>query len=166
MSEGAGFSATQTHADSTAGNERAVSTALSYVLALGITTLLATGLILAGGEFVTDQRERAIQTELQIVGEQLASDIERLDRVVAASPSRIDEGQIRRDIPDRIAGQPYVVELTSGPDPALELRTKNRDMSIIVPIHSSTAIGPSVTVGGSVVVRYDDGDDEIEVDNA
>lgn len=150
---------------STTESERAVSTTVSYVLALGISTLLATGLIFAGGQFVSDQRERAIDTEMQIVGEQLASDIEQLDRVISADPTRIDAGEITRRMPQTIAGESYVVELRDEPNASLQLRTENPDVSVTVPIHNTTAIGPSVTTGGTVVVRYDATESEIEVDD-
>jgi hypothetical protein len=151
---------------STTERERAVSTTVSYVLALGITTLLATGLIFAGGQFVSDQRERAVRTEMQIVGEQLASDIEQLDRIVSANPTRIDTGEIRHRMPETIAGESYVVVLRDGPNVSLLLRTENPDVSVTNPIRNRTAISPSVTTGGTVVVRYDAGENEIEVDDA
>lgn len=150
----------------TTGSDRGVSTTVSYVLALGITTLLATGLIFAGGQFVADQRERAVQTEMQIVGEQLASDIEQLDRAIGADPTRIDAGEITRRLPNTIAGESYVVELRGGPNASLQLRTESPDVSVTIPIHNMTAIGPSVTTGGTVVVRYDADEHEIEVDDA
>ncbi len=151
---------------STRGSERAVSTTVSYVLTLGIGTLLATGLIFAGGQFVSEQREQAIETEMQIVGEHLASDIEQLDRVVSADPTGIDTGKINRRMPTTIAGESYIVELRSGTNASLQLRTESPDVSVTIPVQKTTAVSPSVTTGGTVVIRYDAVEGKIEVDDA
>lgn len=145
--------------------DRALSTTLSYVLALGITTVLASGLILAGGEFVSDQREQGIRTELQIVGEQLAGDLERVDRMVRADATGVERAVITRSIPDTVAGADYLVSLTDEPSPTLRLWTESPEVAVTVPIHNRTTVGTGILTEDHVRIYYDATQSEIEVDD-
>ena len=68
-------------------DDRAVSATLGYVLVIGITTILISGLFLAAGGFVENQHERAIRAELEVVGNRLAADIAAVDRLALAAGS-------------------------------------------------------------------------------
>ena len=52
-----------------AGDDRAVSTTLGYVLSLAIASILISGLMLATAGFVEGQREQVIRSELEVVGD-------------------------------------------------------------------------------------------------
>lgn len=145
--------------------DRALSTSFSYVLTLGITTLLATVLIIAGGQFVSDQRERTVETDLQVIGEQLAADIEQVDRVVSANSSAVDTIGKNQSLPDAVAGERYRIEIMDGPNVALRLWTDSPSETAIIPVHNQTAIASDTINGGDVTITYDAASDEIEVKN-
>jgi len=63
-------------------DDRGISITLNYVLVLGISATLVAGLLVAGGTFVEDQRERVIEDEMNVVGNHIAGDIEQVDRMV------------------------------------------------------------------------------------
>jgi len=83
---------------------RGVSTALGYVLNLGVAAILVTTLMLSAGTLVDDQRRVAVETELEVVGERVAADLASADRLARAS----DGGSVRYvvDVPTRVAGRP------------------------------------------------------------
>ena len=142
---------------------RAVSTTLGYVLALAIATLLITGLIIAGGSYVDTQREQVIRDELTVVGQQLAADIERADRLVRAGDTDSSMTvRVNRTFSNRVTGESYQVTLVPG-DQTLVLNTTTPDVTVRVGLTNETALGASATRGGVVQIRYDEADDHLEV---
>ena len=104
--------------------------ALGYALTLGITTLLVTGLLLAAGGFVGDQRERTIRGEMQVVGQQVASDLTGGDRFVQLDGT---DFTITREIPQRVVGVSYTIAVAGTPgDPYLELTTDDPEVTVTV----------------------------------
>lgn len=95
--------------------DRGVSTTLGYALSLGITSLLIVGLLVAGGDYVQDQRQRAVTTELGVVGQQLASDVGAGSRL-AATTDQQGAVSIQRELPERLAGTPYRLSLERAGD--------------------------------------------------
>lgn len=147
-------------------DDRAVSTALGYVLSLGITAILISGLLLAGGNFVEGQRVQVTQTELDVVGQRFASQLTSADRAamtVGADGSLVIEARL----PDRIAGTPYEIEITevATPDGAqntygLTLRTRTPDVVTSVTVHTTTPLLNATVNGGPIRIEYvDSGDD-------
>ena len=146
--------------------DRAVSTALGYVLSLGITAILISGLLLAGGNFVEGERTRVTQTELDVVGQRLASQLTSADRAamtVDADGTLVIEARL----PDRIAGTPYGIEITeeATPDGAqntytLTLRTRTPDVTTSVSVHTTTPLLNATVDGGTLRIRYVDSDDD------
>lgn len=63
--------------------DRAVSTTLAYALGLAITTILISGLLIAGGTYVETQESEAVRTELQVTGQRIAADTAGVDRTAA-----------------------------------------------------------------------------------
>ncbi|MDS0282984.1 DUF7266 family protein [Haloarcula onubensis] len=142
---------------------RAVSTTLGYVLALAIATLLITGLIIAGGSYVDTQREQVIRDELTVVGQQLAADVERADRLVrAADTDSAVTVRVNRTFSNTVTGAHYRLTLVPG-DGTLVLNTTSPDVTVRVPITNETALGASSARGGPVQIRYDGTDDHLEV---
>lgn len=138
-------------------NDRAVSTTVGYVIGLGIMTLLITGLFIAGGDFVNDQRQGAIRSELQVIGQQMSNDIARIDRMVdGADPSNVETISVSEQLPPEVAGSDYNVEVvTSASEPYLRLTTSGPDISVRVNVTARTALAASTIDGGSYRVVYD-----------
>lgn len=143
-------------------NERAVSTTLSYVLTLAIATLLITGLIIAGGTYVDSQREQVIRDELTVTGQQIASDIERADRMVRAGDS-VATVRTNQSFSNTVTGTPYRVTLDDSAD-AVVLNATNPDVTVRVALAVETDLADDNSVlGGDLQVRYTGS--ELEVDN-
>lgn len=144
---------------------RAVSTTLAYVLMFAVATVLVGGLLIAGGDFVQDQRNQVIQTELGVVGQQMAADIGSADRLVAASAGNTTVN-LSRQRPSRVAGSGYRVKLVATNDPYLELRTARPEVSITVSISNRTAVRNSTAWGGEIRVVYNQSADSLVIENA
>lgn len=138
---------------------RAVSTTVGYTLAIAITAILISGLLIAGGSFVEDQRETVLQTELRVIGQQISADIEQADRLVGASSGSSVTVTIEKQFPDRIAGSPYTVSLTSGSPHELRLRSTSPEVVVTVSLTTHFAgVADSSVNGGIVVIDYDGSD--------
>jgi hypothetical protein len=132
---------------------RSQALALDYVLGLGIAMVLTIGLLIAGGGFIGEQRESAARTQLEVVGQQLAADIEAADRLVAAAG--VDGTvSVDRQIPETIAGSQYRIELVATSDPHLQLRTTQPSVTTRVEFTNVTPVSASDVGGGSIVVNY------------
>lgn len=144
---------------------RAVSTTLGYALNLGVATLLVTGLLIAGGDFVENQREQAARTELRVVGQQAASGVEAADRLVQASraPNTVE---VERVLPQEITARSYTVRLTGGADPHVDVEMEDPDIDVRIALANQTAVANSSASGGTIVVVYDAGSDTLEVRDA
>jgi hypothetical protein len=143
-------------------NDRAVSSTLNYVLSLAIASLLVTGLLIAGGTFVEDRQREVIRSELSVIGQQVASDINRADRLLTAGsgPTKV---AINQSFPRRIAGAGYDIQLNPGDD---ELVLSSVDPEVRVDIHVETesTLVSSHADGGIVAVKSTSSD-ELEVTN-
>jgi hypothetical protein len=133
--------------------DRAVSSTLNYVLSLSIMALLVTGLLSAGGGFVEDRQQEVVRSELEVIGQQIASDIQRADRLVAAG----DDNQrvsLSQSLPERISGTTYRVSLDPS-TPELVLKSTNPEISVSVRFQTTTSLASSDADSGTVVVTYD-----------
>jgi len=131
---------------------RGQSIALDYTLGLGVGFLLITGLVVAGGNYVTDQRDRAQQTELRVVGQQLAADIEAADRLAASTTS--GDVRIERSLPSTVARSTYSIEVVADEDPWLVLSSHSAPVEVRIELTNRTALVPTTINGGLVVVDY------------
>ncbi len=143
---------------------RALSTALGYVLTLSITVFLVSGLFIAGGNFVENQREEVIRTELDIVGEQVATHVNAADRL---NQSGMGESTIRIEqrFPSRVVGSSYQIYLEED-GPRLRLESSRPQVEVTVALTNTTALADSSASGGEIVIRYDQGEDAVVVDSA
>ncbi|WP_424019437.1 DUF7266 family protein [Halorientalis pallida] len=133
-------------------DDRGVSTTLNYVLGLAIALILITGLLLAGGTFVEDQRDRSIETELEVLGEQVSSDVMMADRL-AETTSDNESVQVGRSLPPRVAGSTYEISIEGGSDPQVVVRTTDPEISVTVPVKTSTPIEASSVSGGTIAIN-------------
>jgi hypothetical protein len=161
-------------------DERAVSVGLNYVLALGISAILISGLLVGLGGFLESQQEQTARTELEVIGEQLVGDIAAADRLVLANDGT-PTVELRRSLPPTVVGSTYSIEVVvSAPNaPYLELSANRLDVTVRVPFALSTLPNPgpsdpdpdptvrlaeSTVSGGDVVISYTGG--QLVVDHA
>lgn len=134
-------------------DERGQAVTLNYTIGLGIAAILVTGLLIAGGDFVDNQRERVAETELRVVGQQVAADVEAADRL-ANSTEQQGRVEVTRRLPPDVTGSSYSVELVEQPDPYLELRTDSPEVEVRIEFTNQTDVTQSQVSGGNVVVNY------------
>lgn len=134
-------------------DERGQAITLNYTIGLGIAAILVTGLLIAGGNFVDSQRERVAETELRVVGQQVAADVEAADRL-ANSTEQQSRVEVTRRLPPDVTGSSYSVELVEQPDPYLELRTDSPEVEVRIEFTNQTDVTQSQVSGGDVVVNY------------
>jgi hypothetical protein len=148
-------------------DDRGVSTTVDYVLALAITSVVVSGLLIAGGGTVADERERVTTDELEVLGGQLAAGF--LDADNLASTDGAERAAVRVTLTDRAAGSSYTIQVRNPPSPTgnpyrydLLLESDAAGVSATVTIrthHEAVLTGVS---GGTVVVRVDDADGDGE----
>lgn len=134
---------------------RAVSTILGYVLVLGIVTLLLTGLLFASTDFVADQREETVRSELRVLGQQVADDLAAADRLVRAS----DGGTtvtVARTLPDEVTGVSYTVEVKPGASQptTIVMASPDPEVTVEVNVWVETDVAASTVTGGRIEVVY------------
>lgn len=139
-------------------DRRAVTTGLTYVLTIAITTVLVSGLIVAAGDTVTRERERAATEELGVVGERLATEMVGVDRLVGSGAD--SQVELRAEYPRTVVGEQYRIRLynRSGPCPTgqcLRLTLPEPETETVVPFRTRTPVGNATVAGGPVTVRYD-----------
>lgn len=140
---------------------RAVSTTLSYTLSLAIASILVSGLLIAGGNFVEDRQEQVVRDELEVIGQQVASDIARIDRLVVAADSD-PTARLNHTFPARVSGTGYRVSVDSAAD-ELTLESTSPEVSVTVSLTTRTDLGDSTAGGGVMTVFYDESSEQLEV---
>lgn len=149
---------------------RAVSTTLSYVLTLAISALLVTGLVTAGGNYVQSEREQVIRDELTVIGQQIAADVERADRLVrAANTDDSVAVQLNQSFAASVTGSSYRISLDSS-GPSVVVESIDPDISVTVEVNTETDLADTTADGGNIQIRFADTDgdsdpDALEVQN-
>lgn len=159
--------ATRRLVQSFGADERAVSTAVGYVLALAITSLLISGLLLAGGAFLEDKREQVARDELAVLGGRVASGIADTDRLAGSSGGDALV-YVRVSLPEESAGATYAINVTNATDPAalpeqpfryhVALRATAIGVSQRIPVRTHHEMSTGSTIGDDIVVAYLDAD--------
>lgn len=143
---------------------RAVSTVVGYAITLGIVTLLVTGLLVAGGTFVEDQRQGAIRGEMEVFSQQVSSQLVGVDRLAVASGSGTT-ARLSRQLPDEVTGRTYLVEVSdeaSGPSlVSITLRSQSPEVSVTASVWLRTDVTDTTLAGGPILVTYDGGSIEV-----
>lgn len=120
-------------------DRRGAASLVNHILAIGITTILITGLLVAGGSYLNNQQEYAAQSGLDTIGNELAETITQLQRLSAGNGS----ATIQVDLPERVSGSSYSVrivngsectELRSTPNSCLELEVTRLDVVRNIPL--------------------------------
>lgn len=147
-------------------DRRGSSTALGYVLSLGIAAILISGLIVAGGGLMESQRDQSARTELQVIGQTLAEEVTSAGQL-ADCPSC--ELRVRVDLPTRVAGGTYLIGVTDTPDTGiyrLVLNTSVTDVTATVRFRTRLPVDETSVAGGPVVIAYDPAAGSLEVRDA
>ena len=156
-------------------SERAVSSALGYILNLSVAAIVLVGLGAAGTVFFEANTDTAVREDLSAYGNELAGEIQAVDRLAAERPGQpVDT---RAAIGRQVRGSGYVVEVVNasaaaGASTTLEhadecdrqclvLVTTDGDVSAVVNFVAATPIESTRFDGGPVVVRRPAGADHI-----
>jgi hypothetical protein len=147
---------------------RAVSTAVSHVLTLGISAVLITGLVVGMGGFIEEQRRSAAEGELTVIGERMAGELERVDGL--AQQGVDPEITLRTGHAKRVVGGSYLVRLSPPAacptsDPCLVLSSGVVDAEAVVPVEMSAAVEESAVSGGRLQFVYDPASGEIRIES-
>lgn len=146
-------------------DRRATSTALGYVLSLGIAAILVSGLIIAGGGLMESQRDQSARIELQVIGQTVADDLASASRLADCDSCTL---QLRIDVPSRVAGESYRIQVIEVDPPhihRLALTTGRSNAAANVTVRTTLSIAETTVVGGTLVVEYDPAASQLEVRN-
>ncbi|KAA9398149.1 hypothetical protein Har1130_05195 [Haloarcula sp. CBA1130] len=145
---------------------RAVSTPLGYALTLAITAILVTGLLIAGTGFVEERQESVIREELSVIGQQVAADFARVDRLVVAADSSGASltATTRQTFPERVSGSNYRLSLDPGTE-RLVLTSTEPEVRVTVSVTNRTSLQESTVDGGIVEVAYNGSSKALEVND-
>lgn len=143
--------------------DRAVSVTVNYVLTLAITALLLSGLLVAAGGLVESQSERAIRSELDVLGQHLAADIESADRLATVAEGESAEVRIETSLPARVAGRSYRIAVGES---ELTLRTTDPEVSVTVPFRTTNEVEERTIRGGDLRIEWSDDSGTLEVERA
>lgn len=86
---------------------RAVSIALNYSIAIAITTILTTGLIIGAGNMLENQQERVARQQANEIGADLLSQADKLDRIGESTNNSTTTVELR--FPSTLVGSSYAV---------------------------------------------------------
>lgn len=156
----------RTVADRLGATDRGLSTTLNYVLVLGVVSILVTTLLAGVGGLVDDQQESASRAQLEVVGNRVAGDIGQIDTLATHAPGH--DHAVRIDLPSRVVGSTYTVELTAVGDEHYELTlsTGSRETTVTVPFRSTTPVAEGRLYGGPLVFKYDHSAGEVVIHRA
>jgi len=140
--------------------DRAVSTAITHAMAVGITTLLITGLLVGSSQMIEDRRQLVTERGLEDIGSSLTSEIVRMDQFNTTNTNV----SITSTNPEHIAGSGYDVEIldrSSGSPPpysyVMYLNSSAGSLTVEVPVRfqTDTEVCAGHADGGTVVIEYD-----------
>ena len=150
------------------GDDRAVSIAVTHVLALGITAVLVSGLLLGAGSMLDSERERSTDDSLETIGERLAGEIASVDRayqedhenvsVVASHPRSAGTGSYTVTLYEN-EGEDDCGDLIQNQCLVLSSHTEN--VEVAIPVKTETELADASTSGGTIVIDVEE--DQIEI---
>lgn len=133
-------------------DDRGVSTTVSYVLTLGISSLLIVGLLVTAGGFVEDRRQTTVHQELSVIGQQVAADLSGADRLVRAGG---EEVTVRSSLPREVTGLSYRIEVVPTADGAtLRLSTDGPRVTVAVTVLTEADVAATAFDGGDLRVTW------------
>lgn len=157
-------------------DDRAVSIAVTHILTIGITTILITGLLVAGSGLLSAEKDRAARSELRTIGNRMAAEMVSAHSAVADSQS--GSLTLRVSHPSQVAGSTYTVEIKDDCDgsalpndpPCLVLQPTGGGEEVKVALDPDLDTGgfdlETTTVPGGelfIIISDHDGDPEIDI---
>jgi hypothetical protein len=148
------------------GYNRALTSALSYVLTLSITTLLITGLTIGAANMLEDQQQEAAREELETIGNRLASEFSRVDTLAQQG----GEATVTASQPSRVTGNRYSISLLHGAsvcsggrlpatvDTCLRLMSSDSEIAVMVPVRNQSQISMTLADEGTFQLQAEAGD--------
>ncbi|MDZ7687355.1 MAG: hypothetical protein U5J64_01305 [Halobacteriales archaeon] len=136
-------------------DDTAVSVLIGYIINIGIATIVVSlTLLLLQGAF-TDVRDRAVESEMEAVGESFAGEIERVDILSQRGSSGVSTTV---KVPQ--SETPYRMTVLYGSDEGARLLLEARSASVEVPFKNETVIegagdGIGVSAGSTPEITYD-----------
>lgn len=145
---------------SSRSGSRALSSTVNYVLALAVTSILVSGLLIAGSGYMESQRTIAVGNALEVQNEQLADSIGEIDRLATAMDDEDGNASIRVALPDRVIDRSYRVAVANETDPGdarytYRLEATSGDVERSTVVRTTQSIEETTIRGGSVVIRYE-----------
>ena len=143
-------------------DDRAVSVTVGYVLNFAIAALLLSALLIGGGGLIESQTNQVTHDELTVTGQQLASELSSADRLNRSGDTA--ELSIRADLPDRTAAGSYTITIEhDGQSGTIELRSVDPEVVVSVSFRSESDVQDTTVRGGSLDIRYDESEAQLEV---
>ncbi|WP_435093668.1 DUF7266 family protein [Halorubrum sp. N11] len=149
-----------------AGDDRAVSVTVGYVLTLAIGAMLLSGVVIGIGGVIDGQTDRVVRGDLAVVGQTAVANLESADRIARAAEVDRPDGTdaptvaVAVDLPTRIAGRPYRIAVDNQ---SVTLRTDNPDAIGEITHTVALPVEESNVRGGPIRIRYDGSTGQLEV---
>jgi hypothetical protein len=137
--------------------DRAVSTTVGYALALSITTILVSGLLISTGNVVDSREKMTTRNELEVVGERVVAGLMSADRL--ATTEGASDVAVSVTLPTTVAGNRYSIEIGTT---KVIIEADSVRTSVTVPVDTSTTLSTGTVSGGSIRIVLDGGDLEVQ----
>lgn len=137
--------------------DRAVSTTVGYAIALSITTILVSGLLVSAGHVVDSREKTTVRSELEVVGERVVSSLMAADRLAATDGTT--DVAVSVNLPSRVAGNGYSIEINTD---EVILEADSVRTSVTVPVETSTTLSTGTVSGGSIRIELSGGNLEVQ----
>lgn len=151
-------------------DDRSLSPVISYILMIGIIAILTAALVTSFAPLVTNQQDSAIRSTLTVLGQDVAGDIESVDRL---SERAGENGtvELRTELPERVGGSLYTITVQQqGDGYEIRLRTADPEVSVTVSVLTGAAIAVPTAEdtldGRNLVIRYEESEDTLVIENA
>lgn len=136
-------------------SDRAISVQINYTLSLIIVTLLLSATLLSMNDVLQTERSQIVQSELEVIGNRVASDLGAADRLsLRAGDNPGQEVSITTSIPPDLAGAQYeiVVGSTNRPDyylVTITVRAATLGVSESMSLKTETPVANTSIQGGT-----------------
>ncbi|WP_306055569.1 DUF7266 family protein [Natronococcus wangiae] len=144
--------------------DRALSNVLSYSLLLAVTIVVVTGVSIAAGGLLESQQERAVQEELDVIGERMAADLQTADRL-AQTESETKELTVTSNSPQTVSEGRYMVAIEGNDPTILTLEGPETGVTVETKVVTTTQIEETQLSGGTLEISYDSSADKLVVSN-
>ncbi|AWB26240.1 DUF7266 family protein [Halococcoides cellulosivorans] len=140
-------------------DDRAASTVFAHALVIAIALILLVVAFTAATTYLDNERDRVVNTQLEVVNERVAGCLQSAQRTVDSASAPTYEKTC--DLPRRIAGTSYTIDIETSPA-SITLRSDR------VPRSPTIDLGPTVSLaaeyelpGGPITVSNSGGDLEV-----